>query len=122
MRAAKINFDGWVLEPDSGDLERAGTRIRLQEQALQVLLELIAAGGGLVTRQQLTAKLWPKGVVDFDTGLNTVIRKLRVALGDTADTPRYIETLPRKGYRFIAIVDAHPEVPVAAIPAVPSPL
>lgn len=119
MRAAKINFDGWVLEPDSGDLEHAGTRIRLQEQALQVLLELIAAGGGLVTREQLTAKLWPKGVVDFDTGLNTVIRKLRVALGDTANTPRYIETLPRKGYRFIAIVDAHPEAPVAATPAVP---
>lgn len=119
VRAPKIGFDGWTLEPDSGDLERAGTRIRLQEQALQVLLELVAAGGGLVTREQLMAKLWPRGVVDFDTGLNTVIRKLRVALGDTADTPRYIETLPRRGYRFIAALDVKPEVPAAAIPAAP---
>jgi TolB-like protein/DNA-binding winged helix-turn-helix (wHTH) protein len=108
-----------VLEPDSGDLERAGTRIRLQEQPLRVLLELIAARGGLVTREQLTAKLWPKGVVDFETGLNTVIRKLRVALGDTADRPRYIETLPRRGYRFIGTLDVYPEGPEAAMPATP---
>jgi TolB-like protein/DNA-binding winged helix-turn-helix (wHTH) protein/Flp pilus assembly protein TadD len=107
VRAATIAFDGWVLDPESGDLERAGSRIRLQEQPLLVLMELIAARGGLVPREQLIAKLWPKGVVDFDTGLNTVIRKLRVALGDTADTPRYIETLPRRGYRFIGTVDAH---------------
>jgi TolB-like protein/DNA-binding winged helix-turn-helix (wHTH) protein/Flp pilus assembly protein TadD len=111
VRAATIAFDGWVLDPESGDLERAGSRIRLQEQPLQVLMELIAARGGLVTREQLIAKLWPKGVVDFDTGLNTVIRKLRVALGDTADTPRYIETLPRRGYRFIGTLDARPDVP-----------
>ena len=97
MGAQKIGFDGWVLDPDSGDLERAGTRIRLQEQPLQVLLELIDSRGGVVTREQLISKLWPKGIVDFDTGLNTAIRKLRVALGDTADTPRYIETLPRRG-------------------------
>jgi TolB-like protein/DNA-binding winged helix-turn-helix (wHTH) protein len=119
VRTPNIGFEGWVLEPDSGDLERAGTRIRLQEQPLQVLLELIAARGGVVTREQLTAKLWPKGVVDFETGLNTVIRKLRVALGDTADTPRYIETLPRRGYRFIATLDPHPDGPAAAMPAAP---
>jgi TolB-like protein/DNA-binding winged helix-turn-helix (wHTH) protein/Tfp pilus assembly protein PilF len=108
-----------MLDPESGELERAGTRIRLQEQPLQVLLALLAAQGGLVTREQLTAKLWPKGVVDFETGLNTVIRKLRVALGDTADTPRFIETLPRRGYRFIATLDAPPEGPEAAVPAAP---
>jgi len=122
VRTAKIGFDGWVLDPDSGDLERAETRIRLQEQSLQVLLELIAAGGGLVTREQLIAKLWPKGVVDFDTGLNSVVRKLRVALGDTADTPRYIETLPRRGYRFVGRIDTHPAVPAAqALQAAPQP-
>jgi TolB-like protein/DNA-binding winged helix-turn-helix (wHTH) protein/tetratricopeptide (TPR) repeat protein len=109
--ARKIGFDGWVLDPDSGDLERPGARVRLQEQPLQVLLELIDARGGVVTREQLIAKLWPKGVVDFDTGLNTAIRKLRVALGDTADTPRYIETLPRRGYRFVAALDAPPQPP-----------
>jgi DNA-binding winged helix-turn-helix (wHTH) protein len=106
--AQKIGFDGWVLDPDSGDLERAGTRIRLQEQPLQVLRELIDSRGGVVTREQLISKLWPKGIVDFDTGLNTAIRKLRVALGDTADTPRYIETLPRRGYRFIAALEPDP--------------
>ena len=108
MGANKIRFEGWVLDPDSGDLERAGARIRLQEQPLQVLLELLASRGGVVTREQLIAKLWPKGIVDFDTGLNTAIRKLRVALGDTADTPRYIETLPRRGYRFIAALEPEP--------------
>jgi TolB-like protein/DNA-binding winged helix-turn-helix (wHTH) protein len=106
--AKKIGFDGWVLDPDSGDLERAGTRIRLQEQPLQVLMQLIDSRGGVVTREQLISKLWPKGIVDFDTGLNTAIRKLRVALGDTADTPRYIETLPRRGYRFIAALEPDP--------------
>jgi TolB-like protein/DNA-binding winged helix-turn-helix (wHTH) protein len=106
--AKKIGFDGWVLDPDSGDLERAGTRIRLQEQPLQVLLQLIDSRGGVVTREQLISKLWPKGIVDFDTGVNTAIRKLRVALGDTADTPRYIETLPRRGYRFIAALEPDP--------------
>jgi TolB-like protein/DNA-binding winged helix-turn-helix (wHTH) protein/Tfp pilus assembly protein PilF len=106
--ATKISFDGWTLDPESGDLERAGTRIRLQEQPLQVLMELIDSRGRVVTREQLISKLWPKGVVDFDTGLNTAIRKLRVALGDTADTPRYIETLPRRGYRFIAALELDP--------------
>src|ERR1700685_1682891 len=106
--AQKIGFDGWVLDPDSGDLERAGTRIRLQEQPLRVLMELIDSRGGVVTREQLISKLWPKGIVDFDTGLNTAIRKLRGALGDTADTPRYIETLPRRGYRFIAALELQP--------------
>src|SRR6185295_7548899 len=73
--------------------------------------------GELVTREQLIARLWPKGVVDFDTGLNTAVRKLRVALGDVAEVPRYIETIPRKGYRFIVAIDA-PADGVAAAPTV----
>ena len=75
-----------------------------------LLKELIAHAGEVVTREHLIAILWPKGVVDFDTGLNTAVRKLRNALGDTVDTPRYIETLPRRGYRFIGTLDADPEV------------
>jgi TolB-like protein/DNA-binding winged helix-turn-helix (wHTH) protein/Flp pilus assembly protein TadD len=110
----KIRFDGWVLDPESGDLERAGTRIRLQEQPVQVLRTLIANAGKVVTRAQLIALLWPKTVVDFDAGLNTVIRKLRSALGDTSETPRYIETLPRRGYRFIGTLD--PDVTIADSP------
>ena len=100
MSSRKIRFDGGVLDPESGDLERSGTRIRMQEQPVQVLRELIAHAGSVVPRERLIALLWPKGVVDFDTGLNTVIGKLRSALGDTSETPRYIETLPRRGYRF----------------------
>ena len=81
---------------------------------MQVLRALIAGAGSVVTREQLIALLWPKGVVDFDAGLNTVIRKLRSALGDTSETPRYIETLPRRGYRFIAALD--PDSEAAAPP------
>jgi len=113
VSSRKLRFDGWVLDPDSGDLERAGTRIRLQEQPAIVLRELITHAGSVVTREQLVALLWPKGVVDFDTGLNTAIRKLRSALGDVAEMPRYIETLPRRGYRFIGALDSDPE---AAVP------
>jgi serine/threonine-protein kinase len=119
MSSKKLRFDGWVLDPESGDLERGATRIRLQEQPVQVLRELIAHAGEVVSREQLIALLWPKGVVDFDTGLNTVIRKLRSALGDTSETPRYIETLPRRGYRFIGALDPDPEAASAASPAAP---
>ena len=106
MSSRKLRFDGWVLDPESGDLEREGARIRLQEQPARVLEELIAHAGSVVTREQIITLLWPKGVVDFDTSLNTVIRKLRSALGDVAETPRYIETLPRRGYRFIGVLDS----------------
>jgi TolB-like protein/DNA-binding winged helix-turn-helix (wHTH) protein len=119
VSSSKFRFDGWVLDPESGDLERGGTRIRLQEQPVQVLRELIAHAGSVVTREQLIALLWPKGVVDFDTGLNTVIRKLRSALGDTSETPRYIETLPRRGYRFIGALDPEPKAASAISPRVP---
>lgn len=98
---ADFTFDGWTLRGASGELEKDGRRIRLQDQPLQILQALLAAPGEVVTREQLIARLWPKGIVDFETSLNTAVRKLRVALGDDAETPRYIETLPRKGYRFI---------------------
>lgn len=101
-----IRFDGWVVDFESGQVSKAGTSARLQDQPLQVLDELTRRPGEVVTREQLIARLWPSGVVEFDTGLNTAIRKLRVALGDDADTPRYIETLPRKGYRFIANLES----------------
>jgi DNA-binding winged helix-turn-helix (wHTH) protein/tetratricopeptide (TPR) repeat protein len=101
-----IRFDGWTLLRPSGELLREGTRIRLQTQPLQVLEELLARPGELVTREQLIARLWPKGVVDFDTALNSAVRRLRTVLGDHAETPRYIETIPRRGYRFIGRLDA----------------
>ncbi|HVO47940.1 MAG TPA: winged helix-turn-helix domain-containing protein [Steroidobacteraceae bacterium] len=119
MNETKLRFGEWVFDPESGDLERADTRIRLQEQPALLLRELIAQAGRVVTREHLIGLLWPKGVVDFDTGLNTAVRKLRVALGDVAETPRYIETLPRRGYRFIAQVGTEQQPPLQ--PPLPAP-
>jgi DNA-binding winged helix-turn-helix (wHTH) protein/TolB-like protein len=110
------SFDGWVLRMDLGELAKDGRKIRLQDQPLQILDELLSHPGELVTREQLIARLWPKGVVDFDTGLNSAVRKLRVALHDEAETPRYIETVPRKGYRFIGTIDPPVKAPAPTAP------
>ena len=99
--AGVIHFDQWTLDPRSGELMHGDERIRLQEQPLQVLQALLERPGQVVTREELVERLWPKGVVDFETGLNTAMRRLRAALHDDAESPKYIETLPRRGYRFI---------------------
>jgi DNA-binding winged helix-turn-helix (wHTH) protein/tetratricopeptide (TPR) repeat protein len=112
----QIRFDGWTLRQDSGELLRDGRRIRLSPQPFQVLLELVARPGDVLTREHLVATLWPKGVVDFDTALNSVVRRLRTALGDTAETPRYIETVPRRGYRFIGVLDSPSAAPSPVTP------
>ena len=116
-----IAFDGWVLRADSGELAKGDRKIRLQQLPLLVLEELLAHPGELVTREQLIARLWPKGVVDFDTGLNTAVRKLRVALEDVGEVPRYIETLPRKGYRFIGAIEPQADLVAQAAPEVLAP-
>lgn len=113
----QVRFDGWVLRIDTGELDRDGKVVRLQDQPLQVLLALLERPGAMVSREQLIARLWPKGVVDYEMGLNTVVRKLRVALGDDAGEPRYIETIPRRGYRFIGQLEA----PAAPAETPPSP-
>jgi TolB-like protein/DNA-binding winged helix-turn-helix (wHTH) protein len=97
----RITFDDWTLVPATGELLRGDTKVRLQEQPLQVLLALLSRPGQLITRDELIARLWPADTVAFDVSLNTVVRKVRIALGDDADHPRYIETIPRRGYRFI---------------------
>jgi Tfp pilus assembly protein PilF len=84
-------------------MQRAGRSARLTQQPLRVLIELFDHAGEIVGRDQLVKALWPQGIVDFDNGLNVAVRKLRVALEDTGDAPRYIETLPRVGYRFIGV-------------------
>ena len=108
-QSTEIHFDGWTLRRPSGELLREDMRIRLQAQPLLVLEELLARPGELVTREQLIARLWPKGVVDFDTALNSAVRRLRTALGDHAEMPRYIETIPRRGYRFIGHLETPPD-------------
>jgi DNA-binding winged helix-turn-helix (wHTH) protein/tetratricopeptide (TPR) repeat protein len=108
--AAHIRFDGWTLDRASGELTRDGRTQRLPPQPLSMLLELVDHAGSVVTREQLVQVLWPRGVVDFDNSLNAVVRKLRVVLGDDSETPRYIETLPRIGYRFIGKLETPPRV------------
>jgi DNA-binding winged helix-turn-helix (wHTH) protein/tetratricopeptide (TPR) repeat protein len=103
--ATDIRFDGWELRTRSGELVRAGNVQRLPQQPLRVLVELLAHPGEVVTRERLVQVLWPKGVVDFDNSLNAVVRKLRAVLGDDSETPRYIETLPRIGYRFVGKIE-----------------
>jgi TolB-like protein/DNA-binding winged helix-turn-helix (wHTH) protein len=116
----EIRFDGWKVDFDSGEISRDGNTHRLQDQPLQILDELVKHPGEVVSREQLIARLWPTGVVEFDTGLNSAMRKLRIALGDDAETPRYIETIPRKGYRFIGRIDDTPFQPLAGIPTLPT--
>jgi DNA-binding winged helix-turn-helix (wHTH) protein/Tol biopolymer transport system component len=103
-----LRFGTFELDVRSGELRRNGTRIRLQDQPFQVLLTLLDSPGEIVTREELHTKLWPADTfVDFDHGLNAAVKRLRDALGDTADDPRYIETLARKGYRFVAPVTSN---------------
>jgi TolB-like protein/DNA-binding winged helix-turn-helix (wHTH) protein/Tfp pilus assembly protein PilF len=112
-----IRFDGWKVDFASGEISRDGATHRLQDQPLQILEELAQRPGEVVTREQLIARLWPSGVVvEFDTGLNSAMRKLRSALGDDAETPRYIETLPRKGYRFIGKLVDEADITIPSLP------
>jgi TolB-like protein/DNA-binding winged helix-turn-helix (wHTH) protein/tetratricopeptide (TPR) repeat protein len=118
MDKREARFDGWLVDFDSGDISKNGSTHRLQDQPLQILEELVKRPGEVVSREHLISRLWPTGVVEFDTGLNSAMRKLRIALGDDAETPRYIETLPRKGYRFIAALE--PITATATVPTLPT--
>ena len=105
--AGRVRFGVFELDCRSGELRKAGVRVSLQEQALQVLTSLLERPGDLVTRDELRQRLWPTGTSgDFEHGLNAVINRLRETLGDSADSPRFIETLPRRGYRFIAPIES----------------
>jgi DNA-binding winged helix-turn-helix (wHTH) protein/tetratricopeptide (TPR) repeat protein len=116
--ATEFHFDGWTLKTRSGELVRDGNVQRLPQQPLRVLAELLTHPGDVVTRERLVEVLWPKGIVDFDNSLNAVVRKLRAVLGDDSETPRYIETLPRIGYRFVGKMDSPVELtaPAAGVP------
>jgi Tol biopolymer transport system component/DNA-binding winged helix-turn-helix (wHTH) protein len=105
-----LRFGVFELNPGSGELRKQGLKIKLRDQPFQILLLLLAHPGEVVAREELQKKLWPADTfVDFDRGLNKAVNHLRDALGDSAESPRFIETLPKRGYRFIAPVDAdHP--------------
>lgn len=101
----KARFGQYAVDFRAGELLKNGRKIRLQDQPLQVLAMLLEIPGEVVTREELREKLWPGDTfVDFDHGLNNAINRLREALNDSAEAPRFIETLPRRGYRFIAVV------------------
>ncbi len=108
--ARRYRFGPFDADPRSGELRKHGVRIRLREQPFQILVMLVQRPGVVVLREEICLKLWPNNtVVDFDHGINTAIKRLRDALGETADKPRHIETVGRRGYRFLGEVE-----PVAA--------
>jgi TolB-like protein/DNA-binding winged helix-turn-helix (wHTH) protein/Flp pilus assembly protein TadD len=117
-----LRFDNFELDLRAGELRKGGVKLRLQGQPIQVLAALLNSAGELVTREELRAQVWPaETFVDFDHGLHNAIARLREALGDSAGTPRYIETLPRRGYRFIGTVGRiGPEEPLPSAPNAPS--
>ena len=98
-----VKFGVYELDLHSGELRKSGARLSLQQQPLQLLSVLLEQPGELVTREELRKRLWPDDTfVDFEHGLNAAVKRLRDTLGDSADSPRFVETVPRRGYRFIA--------------------
>jgi cholera toxin transcriptional activator len=101
-----VRFGVFIADLSAGELHKNGVRVRLQEQPFQVLAYFLERPGEVVTRGDLRQKLWPADTfVDFDHSLNTAVNKVREALGDSASSPRYVETLARRGYRFLAPVE-----------------
>jgi cholera toxin transcriptional activator len=115
-------FGVFELDLNAGELRKSGVKLRLQEQPFQVLALLLERAGGVVTRDELRQKLWPSDTfVDFDHSLNTAINKVREVLGDSASSPRYVETLARRGYRFIAPVQNNTQSNAAGASPVANP-
>lgn len=101
-----LRFGVFEIDASAGELRKNGVRIKLQEQPFQVLVMLLEAQGSVVTREEISERLWGSDTfVDFDQSLNTAVNKIREALGDSASNPRYVETLARKGYRFLGTVE-----------------
>ena len=113
-----FRFGVYEVNVRSGELRKSGERIKLQQQPFQILIALLSRSGDVVTREELRQQLWPADTfVDFDHGLNAAIKRLRDALGESAETPLFIETLPRRGYRFVAPVSCNnTQFPAAKLP------
>ena len=118
QQGRRLSFGVFDLDLGTGELRKRGTRVRLQQQPFQVLALLIEHRGEVVSREELRQTLWPANTfVDFDHGLNKAINKIRGALGDSADSPRFVETVARRGYRFVADVSVDEPV-LPSMPAV----
>ena len=106
MVARRYRFGGFEADAATGELRRQGVRVRLHAQPFQVLLMLVERQGEVVTREEISKELWPEGTfVDYEHGVNSAVNRVREALGDKANSPRFVETLARKGYRFVAPVE-----------------
>jgi len=117
---ATLKFADFLVDPRAGELFRRGKKIKLQQQPMQVLLALLEKPQQIVTREELRQRIWPADTfVDFEHSLNTAIKKLRLALGDRATNSKFVETLPRRGYRFLAPVEASDSKPVKKVGANP---
>ena len=104
--AQRYRFGVFDADTATGELRRQGMRVKLNAQPFQVLCMLLERPGELLTRDEISRELWPDGTfVDFDHGVNSAVNRIREALGDTAVSPRFVETLARRGYRFIAPVE-----------------
>src|SRR5579863_7799083 len=120
-----VRFGTYEVSLQSGEVRKAGLRIRVQQQPLKLLEILLERPGEVVTREELRSRVWSdESFGDFDQAVNIAIGKLRSALGDSAENPRFIETLPKRGYRFIADVsvvdaDAHPRRPESVVGDLP---
>src|SRR5271169_331803 len=100
-----LRFGVFEVDPRAGELRKHGLRLKLPEQPLQILIVLLEKPGEIITRDELRSRLWQGDTfVDFDHGLNNAVMKLREVLGDSSENPRFVETIPRRGYRFIAPV------------------
>jgi len=105
LQVNSLRFGAYEFDLRAGELRKHGMRIKLQEQPCQILAILLEHRGEMVTREELQSRLWPRNTfVDFDHSLNTAVMRLREALSDSSENPRFIETLPRRGYRFVAPV------------------
>ena len=108
---ALIRFGTFEVDLPAGELRKSGVKLKLTGQPFQVLAILLERPGEVVTREELQKRLWPDTFVDVDHNLNTAINKIREVLGDSAESPRFVETLPRRGYRFVAPGGGRPDVP-----------
>src|ERR1700677_4419267 len=131
LKVTRYRFGPFDLDPGEGTLARHGIRVRLQDLPYRLLLMLVERPGEVVTREELRQHLWPQNTfVEFDNSLGVAIRKVRESLNDNADAPQYVETIPRRGYRFVAPVTVEtraepvevelPSQPLHATPAPPN--
>src|SRR5579859_1117382 len=114
-----VRFGAFVANAQTGELRKDGVKLKFSGQPFQVLAILLERPGEVVTREELQKRLWPDTFVDVERNLNTAINKIREILGDSAETPRFVETLPRRGYRFIGAIENDAPVAIHESPKSP---